>query len=68
MIEQKIATRLDDMFSDRRINLYVLAIMTRRLVNPHAIDIISSWLDIHKGEPSTHNPYSRIDLDSYRVD
>jgi len=63
MLEDKIARKLDDLFSDNRINVYVLAAMTRRTVSPHAIDIISTWLDLHKAEEPTHRHSGQIAFD-----
>lgn len=54
MIEQKIAQKLDDLFSDSRINVYVLAAMTRRSLGRHSTRIIEEWWDLHMAEASTH--------------
>jgi len=57
MIEQKIAQKLDDLFSDGRINVYVLAAMTRRSMGKHSTRILEEWWDLHRAEASTHKGY-----------
>ena len=57
MIEQKIAQKLDDLFSDGRINVYVLAAMTRRSMGRQSTRVLEEWWDLHRAETSTHKGY-----------
>jgi hypothetical protein len=54
MLEDKIARKMADMFSDSRINVYVLAAMTRRYMNAHIERVITEWWDLHNAEASTY--------------
>ncbi len=53
MLEQKIADKLDDLFSDGRINVYVLAALTRRTLCRQSTRVIEEWWDLHRAEAST---------------
>jgi len=57
MIEAKIAQKLDDLFSDGRINVFVLAALTRRTMGRQSTRVMEEWWDLHRAEASTHRPY-----------
>jgi hypothetical protein len=54
MLEDKIARKMADMFSDSRINVYVLAAMTRRYLSPHMNRVLQEWWDLHTADASTY--------------
>lgn len=54
MLEDKIARKMADMFSDSRINIYVLACMTRRHLDNHSNRVLAEWWDLHNAEASTY--------------
>ena len=57
MIEQKVAQKLDDLFSDGRINIFVLAALTRRTMGRQSTRGLEEWWDLHRSEASTARPY-----------
>ena len=71
MLEDKIARKLADMFSDSRINVFVLAAMTRRYMNPHVNRVLEEWWDLHRADASTYLDSNQMrmafDVDTYNV-
>ena len=70
MLEDKIARKIADMFADSRINVYVLAALTRRYMNPRTRDIIDEWWDLHNADESTYLPEGQgrlFDISQYDV-
>jgi len=62
MLEDKIARKMADMFSDNRINVYVLAAMTRRHLSTQSARVIAEWWDLHNAEASTYVDSGQIRL------
>ena len=62
MLEDKIARKMADLFSDNRINVYVLACMTRRYLNAQSNRVIEEWWDLHKADASTYVDGGQIRL------
>jgi hypothetical protein len=72
VLEDKIARKMADMFADSRINVFVLAAMTRRHLSPRMVQVIEEWWDLHKADASTYIDNGQIrlpfDIDTYKVD
>lgn len=62
MLEDKIARKMADMFSDNRINVFVLAAMTRRYFSPQTMRVIGEWWDLHQSELPTYVDSGQIRL------
>ena len=54
MLEDKIARKIADLFADNRINVYVLAALSRRYINPQTQQVIMEWWDLHNADQSTY--------------
>lgn len=70
MLEDKIARKVADLFSDNRINVYVLAALTRRYINPQTLRVIHEWWDLHNADESTYTGSSQarlFDISQYDV-
>lgn len=48
MREKKVAAKLDDMFSDSRLNVHALAMLSKRMLSVRAEQVISDWYMAHK--------------------
>lgn len=48
MKEKRIAVRLDDIFSDARLNIHALAMVTKRVFSNHAHFTVDDWYKAHK--------------------
>jgi len=48
MKENRIATKLDDIFSDSRLNIHALAMVTKRVLSRHAQVTLDDWYMAHK--------------------
>lgn len=62
MLEDKIARKMADMFSDNRINVFVLAAMTRRYFSPQTARVIEEWWGLHQAEMSTYVDSGQVRL------
>lgn len=70
MLEDKIARKMADMFSDNRINVFVLACLTRRYLSAESNRVIEEWWDIHRADISTYVDSSQMlpfDIGAYDV-
>lgn len=66
MLEDKIARKMADMFADSRINVYVLACMTRRYMNPYMHRVLTEWWDLHNCEDGTYMDSQQM-IDSQQI-
>jgi len=48
MKENRIAAKLDDIFSDGRLNIHALAMVTKRILSVPAEQAINDWYMAHK--------------------
>jgi hypothetical protein len=70
VLEDKIAKKLADLFSDNRINVCILATLSRRYFSHQTNQTVEEWWDLHKAEPSTYLDSATLlalDPDSYSM-